>query len=204
MHESSSRRWRAGLAAASLCAVASLAQAAPTVIGFEEFGNVGTSGPIITNQYPGVEFSSTDGNVNRVSSQANIGDGLNFLCTATSSINCTGETILTFAAGVSDLSFLAVGSNNVGVQAKVDVFVNNLFAATQDITVGGVFNTPDLVDLSSFSGVTSIRIYGITDGGGLGWDNFTFTAAVPEPGSYALMLAGLGVIGAVARRRRRD
>jgi hypothetical protein len=31
-------------------------------------------------------------------------------------------------------------------------------------------------------------------------DDFTFTAAVPEPETYALMLAGLGLIGFTRRR----
>jgi hypothetical protein len=34
-------------------------------------------------------------------------------------------------------------------------------------------------------------------------DNVTLTAAVPEPETYALMLAGLGLIGAVSRRRNK-
>jgi hypothetical protein len=36
---------------------------------------------------------------------------------------------------------------------------------------------------------------------GMGIDNFSFAAAVPEPETYAMLLAGLGLIGAVARRR---
>lgn len=37
---------------------------------------------------------------------------------------------------------------------------------------------------------------------GLSIDNVTFSVGVPEPGSYVLALAGLGVAGLVARRRK--
>jgi hypothetical protein len=189
----------------SVCAslgMTSAASAAPTVIGFEEFGDVGISGPSVTTEYPGVVFSSTGSNVNIVSSQPGIGDGLNFLCTGSPGINCVGETILTFTNPVSGLSFLAVGSDNAGVQAQVDVFVNGAFTATNNITVNGLFHTPNLVDLSAFNNVTSIRIYNITDGGGLGWDDFTYISAVPEPETYAMLLAGLGLLGFAARRKK--
>jgi hypothetical protein len=40
-------------------------------------------------------------------------------------------------------------------------------------------------------------------GDGVVFDNLTLTAAVPEPGQYAMLLAGLGLIGSIARRRSR-
>ena len=40
-------------------------------------------------------------------------------------------------------------------------------------------------------------------GDGVVLDNLTFTAPVPEPEAYALMLAGLGVVVFAARRRQR-
>lgn len=194
--------FKRAIAAGFLMGAASVANASPTVIGFEEFGNVGISGPTVTTEYPGVVFSSTGSNVNIVTSQAGIGDGLNFLCTGSPGINCVGETILNFTNPVSGLSFLAVGSNAGGVQAQVDVFVNGAFAATDNITVNGLFNTPNLIDLSAFNNVTSIRLYHITDPGGLGWDNFTYISAVPEAETYAMLLLGLGVVGFMAHRRK--
>ena len=148
----------------------------------------------------------TGGNQNLVSSQPNIGFGLNFICTGAGGINCSGETILTFTDPVNSLSFFQVGDNATGVVALVDIFASGVLAGTQNILGDNNFNLPNLVDLTGFHNVTSIRIHNITDPGGLGWDNFSYVtgaAAVAEPGISILLACGLAGIGVRAWRQRR-
>lgn len=63
----------------------------------------------------------------------------------------------------------------------------------------------NLVDLTSgfVPGMNYIdfRVEGNYATNGMGLKVVSFTAAVPEPGTYAMMLAGLGLVGFVARRR---
>lgn len=189
---------KSALVAATLAVSALPAQAA--LIDFEGLAD----GTIVTNQFSGVTFSSVGSAVNKVSEQPGIGFGDKFLCTASSagaSIDCEQETILSFDTAVSNLSFWQVGDNATGVVAMVDVFVNGIFDATVDILGFDDFYTPNLVDLTSFSDVTSIRIHSITDPGGLGWDNFSYdTAVIPLPAGIALLLSALGGFGFFRRR----
>ena len=196
--------------ALSAAIVVSSMMAAPALAALIDFEGL-PAATVVTNQFPGVTFSSASGSQNLVVTRFGIGFGDNFLCTGVGgSPTCAGETILTFANGVSALTFYQVGDDQAidGARvALVDVSVGGTFAATVDILGDTNFFNPNLVDLSAFSNVTSIRIHDITDQTGLGWDNFSFTAtpvaapAVPEPETYAMLVAGLVLLSFVVRRQ---
>src|ERR1035438_6289557 len=83
---------------------ATAAFGASVVVNFDNLNN----GDVITNQYAGVTFSSTSGNVNYVTTQPQyLSTPPNFLCSgpASGGIDCAQETFLNFSSPVNGLNF---------------------------------------------------------------------------------------------------
>ena len=95
---------------------------------------------------------------------------------------------------------VAAGSNGIGfsfgnLSGEV---LTNIAGATS----GNVWQ--QYTALVNLNGPTTLTFFatGRSDSLGGSLDNVSVTTAVPEPESYAMMLAGLGLMGAIARRRK--
>lgn len=159
-------------------AVALFAFAIPSqalVIDFDDLADT----TAVTTQYPTATFSSDAGFVNWTTAQ-DLGSSLpNFICTGpdTGGIDCLHSTKVDFTDPVNSLSFLAIGVDDTGSVASVDVFENGAYVATEAVFGAGDSSTPIFVDLSAYTSVTTVLIHTITDSAGIGWDDFRF---VPE------------------------
>ena len=115
-------------------------------------------------------------------------------------------TFNAFSAGVRGIGGNFFASNISGLFAPGDVTLS-----TTDSS-GTVTRTIIAATVNSFLGfvsdgpITQMTLISVQpSSGGFLWpstDNVVLAAAVPEPGTYGLMLAGLGVCGFMARRRR--
>ena len=180
-------------AAALLTTFASAANAA--TIDFSALAE----GTAVTTQFPGVTVSLLGGVDNGPAIVTNVfGDGL-ALTNSTTTFYPTAYTInFTFSGAANDVSFVY---NNFGG------FNGSSFSAYNGTTLvssgaldtnGGYFNTnvagSDITSLVLSNGNSTAWQVGVT--------SLSFTAgAVPEPQSWAMLIAGFGLVGAAMRRR---
>lgn len=92
----------------------------------------------------------------------------------------------------SDLLFLEVFDSSDTSLGRTEFFIEASFIGMETLSL----STPGI----------SYAIFGATGGAGgssVYADNFTITA-IPEPETYAMLLAGLGLLGFTARRRKHN
>jgi hypothetical protein len=143
----------------------------------------------------------------------------------------TSTTPVSFADNGNKLVGAGVEVSNIGGGfGTMDISDTNIFIDFNQFNGFNPqpFNGWKLTDLiNNVPAITGVSINAATNMVGFGLSNISFTAdqivvnwtglsfnsntvvsldvsAVPEPSSYAMMLAGLGVMGFVARRRKRN
>ncbi len=151
-------------------------------------------GDVVTNQYPGATFSSSAGNDNKVLPFFINDTPPNILCTGLvgGPVDCVAPTFIDFTNPVDSLAFYAIGVDDVGPVADVNVFIGNVFDSTVPVIGAGTPDDNILIDLSPFTNVTRVELTNITDSFGIGWDTFSFSVtALPSD------LDGDGIVGMV-------
>lgn len=163
---------RKTLLAAAIAGLALQAQAASVTFKFDSDGF--DAGTLIGQTLNG-QFSFDD---------ATLTAATEWLPVSSFSFQLGGQT---YTLTAEELGAAAATFSNGQVNGVEAVAMN---VATRAFSfVGGSFGAPFVFYIDS-------------EGTDLGAANLSFTAAVPEPQTYALMLGGLGLVGWMARRRK--
>lgn len=139
--------------------------------------------------------ASSSKNLSNITSQTAFGNWVGFL---------NGNNDVSFAAkagaGFTTFNFDSASfyADNAGTLTITGLLANGS-TVTQTLSLLATKRT-DFIDSGKFDGVTEITFSGKR----VAFDNVVTTttvSAVPEPGSYAMLLAGLAMMGCIVRRR---
>ncbi|TFW13952.1 choice-of-anchor E domain-containing protein [Duganella callida] len=136
-----------------------------------------TAGALLTFTLSGVSQTLTSSDSHTFN--ASVFDGLSNYA-GTSGGSYTFSSPFSSSSTYSDAASLALFSGTGSAHA-------NLAASTTSVIAGISGNTRSLV-LPSFSGYAKVT--------------YTYATPVPEPETYAMLLGGLALVGAIARRRK--
>ena len=174
-------------------------------VDFEAFDGLDTTGPV--SVAPGLTFTGDQGSV-LGAFIADLGDnglwgaGNHFAATG-----FVGELRFTFDNGQVSKSAGALVNHFAASSMPFAVVIsaygeNNQIIETHTVTVD---TAADSLNEGLFLGIVrnqaDIRSISFK-GNAVVLDNLSFTAAVPEPNTYAMLLAGMAAVGFLARRRR--
>lgn len=180
-------------AAAGVAALLSMGTASAATIDFSVFpgGSQGTN-VLVT---PNATFTTTDGIF------LNQGGPSNICAFNVAQFSCQEvDMTIDFTSAVSNLSFLASFFNPIDL-VTVSIYNGAALLGSVDITGNGI------VDLSFFGIITSLFLEDKSTGAGYAYSEFSFDivdGTVPLPAALPLLAAGLGMMGAVGWRRKRN
>ena len=104
--------------------------------------------------------------------------------------------------GTTDLA-----KRNTAVQQAIWAMEDESFGVMSSLATSYVSLANAAVSSGAWSGIGNVRVLNLFSKDRTGWnthaqDQIYMVSSVPEPETYALMLAGLALVGGIARRRR--
>ena len=187
------------LTAATMVAIAAPATAMIVSIDFD----TGTDGNAIGGFYAGQGVTFANAEFTSNFGLAGSSGDLGVRAPGTYAFGPGNAVTGTFSSAVSSVTVRGIDVGAAGIRlAAFDAFNNPLGSTTAfgpGIGVGYFFD----VTITT----AGIRSFAFSQdnpccGDGVLFDNFSFTNGVPEPDSWALLIAGFGLTGATIRRRR--